>query len=229
MQGFVQGADRQQTTLLPECLDDWIDESNSIRAVDVFVEALDLRDLGFEGVDPAATGRPAYHPSPMLKLYIYGYLNRVQSSRRLEREAGRNVEVMWLTGRLAPDHKTIADFRKDNGPAIKKVYLTKARPTCRFKDQCTTSNERRVKRWEHEHVVEAAQTRLDQNPQAMRVRRETVEHPFATLKMRMGATHFLMKRLPNVATEMALNVLSYNLTRVLNILGIKPLLVAIRA
>src|ERR1700720_1118614 len=121
MQGFVQGADRQQTTLLPECLDDWIDESNSIRAVDVFVEALDLRDLGFEGVDPAATGRPAYHPSPMLKLYIYGYLNRVQSSRRPEREAGRNLEVMWLTGRLAPDHKTIADFRKDNGQAIKKV------------------------------------------------------------------------------------------------------------
>src|SRR6266513_1921020 len=104
MQGFVQGADRQQTTLLPECLDDWVDEGNSIRAVDVFVDALELRDLGFDGVDPAATGRPAYHPSPMLKLYIYGYLNRVQSSRRLE-----------------PDHKTIADFRKDNGPAIRKV------------------------------------------------------------------------------------------------------------
>src|SRR4030081_1305125 len=120
MQGFVQGADRQQTTLLPECLDDWVGESNSTRAVDVFVEALDLRDLGFEGVDPAATGRPAYHPSPMLKLSIYGYLNRVQSSRRLEREAGRNVEVMWLTGRLVPDHKTIADFRKDNGLAISK-------------------------------------------------------------------------------------------------------------
>jgi transposase len=471
MQGFVQGADRQQTTLLPECLDDWIDESNPIRAVDVFVEALDLRDLGFEGVDPAATGRPAYHPSPMLKLYIYGYLNRVQSSRRLEREAGRNVEVMWLTGRLAPDHKTIADFRKDNGPAIKKVcarfvelcrkmgllakasvaidgskfkavnsrdnnftqgkiqrrqkqiedsvarymsqldtadrqtaageepaetvlltktrlkeklakldeevkrlaaiekallaspdkqisltdpdcrsmatsgrgsgmvaynvqsavditnhlivthevtnigtdrsqlatmaqaakaalrsdnlevvadrgyfkgeeilaceqagvavtlpkpqtsgaksagrfgkpdfvylakddvyrcpagqkmriYLTKACRTCPLKDRCTTANERRIKRWEHEHVVEAAQRRLDQNPQAMRVRRETVEHPFATLKMRMGATHFLMKTLPKVATEMALNVLSYNLTRVLNIVGIKALLAAMRA
>src|ERR1019366_8481240 len=115
------GADRQQTTLLPECLDDWVGESNPIRAVDVFVDALELRDLGFGGVDPAATGRPAYHPSPMLKLYIYGYLNRVQSSRRLEREAGRNLEVMWLTGRLVPDHKTIADFRKDNGPAIKKV------------------------------------------------------------------------------------------------------------
>src|ERR1700744_2447717 len=121
MKGFVQEADRQQTTLLPECLDDWVGESNPVRAVDVFVEALDLRDLGFEGVDPAATGRPGYHPSPMLKLYIYGYLNRVQSSRRLEREAGRNLEVMWLTGRLVPDHKTIADFRKDNSPAIKKV------------------------------------------------------------------------------------------------------------
>src|SRR6266851_3575920 len=108
MKGFVQGADRQQTTLLPECLDDWVNESNPVRAVDVFVDALELRDLGFDGVDPAATGRPAYHPSPMLKLYIYGYLNRVQSSRRLEREAGRNLEVMWLTGRLAPDHKTIA-------------------------------------------------------------------------------------------------------------------------
>jgi signal transduction histidine kinase len=88
MKGFVQGADRQQTTLLPECLDDWVGESNPIRAVDVFVDVLELRDLGFDGVDPAATGRPAYHPSPMLKLYIYGYLNRVQSSRRLEREAG---------------------------------------------------------------------------------------------------------------------------------------------
>jgi transposase len=119
--GFVQGLNRQQTTLLPECLDDWIGESNPIRAVDVFVDALELRDLGFDGVDPAAKGRPAYHPSPMLKLYIYGYLNRVQSSRRLEREAGRNLEVMWLTGRLALDHKTIADFRKDNGSAIKKV------------------------------------------------------------------------------------------------------------
>src|SRR3984893_2332916 len=484
MKGFVQGADRQQTTLLPECLDDWVGESNPVRAVDVFVDALELRDLGFDGVDPAATGRPAYHPSPMLKLYIYGYLNRVQSSRRLEREAGRNLEVMWLTGRLVPDHKTIADFRKDNGPAIKQVcarfvelcrkmgllakasvavdgskfkavnsrdnnftegkikrrqkqieesvarymgqldtadrrtaagqdpseavlltktrlkeklakleekvkllaaiekalltspdkqisltdpdcrsmatsgrgsgmvaynvqsavdttnhlivahevtnvgtdrsqlatiaqaakaalrsdnldvvadrgyfkgeeilaceqagvavtlpkpqtssaksagrfgksdfvylakddvyrcpageklahhftadedgqkmriYLPKACRTCPLKDQCTTSNERRVKRWEHEHVVEAAQTRLDQNPQAMRVRRETVEHPFATLKMRMGATHFLMKTLPKVATEMALHVLAYNLTRVTNIVGIKPLLAAILA
>jgi transposase len=484
MKGFVQGADRQQTTLLPECLDDWVDENNPVRAVDVFVDALELRDLGFDGVDAAATGRPAYHPSPMLKLYIYGYLNRVQSSRRLEREAGRNLEVMWLTGRLVPDHKTIADFRKDNGPAIKKVcaqfvalcrkmgllakasvaidgskfkavnsrdnnftkgkmdrrlaqieesvtrylsqldsadrqtsageeptealaarttrlkeklakleeevkrlkaiekqmlaspdqqisftdpdsrsmatsgrgsgmvgynvqtavdttshlivahevtnvgtdrsqlanvanqtkaalhtsnleavadrgyykgeeilaceeagitvtlpkpqtsgakaegrfgkqdfvympaedvyrcpageklkyhftveengqqlrrYWTNSCHTCPIKQQCTTARERRITRWEHEHVLEAVQTRLDNNPQAMRIRRETVEHPFGTLKMRMGATHFLMKTLPKVATEMALHVLAYNLTRVMNIVGVKPLLAAIRA
>src|SRR5215472_200628 len=121
MRRFVEGVDRGQTTLLPECLGDWVEESNPVRAVDVFVEALDLADLGFDGVQPLATGRPAYHPSTLLKLYIYGYLNRVQSSRRLEREAGRNLEVMWLTGRLAPEHKTIADFRKGNGPGIKEV------------------------------------------------------------------------------------------------------------
>ncbi len=121
MKRFIEGEDRSQSTLLPECLEDWVDESNPVRVVDAFVGALDLSDLGFEGVDPAATGRPGYHPSALLKLYIYGYLNRVQSSRRLEREAGRNLEVIWLLQRLAPDDKTIADFRKDNGPAIKKV------------------------------------------------------------------------------------------------------------
>jgi transposase len=118
---FVEGVDRWQATWLPECLEDWVDENNPVRAVDVFVDALNLAELGFGGVQPLATGRPGYHPGVLLKLYIYGYLNRVQSSRRLECEAGRNLEVMWLTGRLAPDHKTIADFRKDNGPAIKKV------------------------------------------------------------------------------------------------------------
>ena len=121
MAGFVEGMDRRQATLLPECLEDWVGENNPVRAVDVFVDALDLANLGFDGVQAQATGRPGYHPAVLLKLYIYGYLNRVQSSRRLECEAGRNLEVMWLTGRLAPDHKTIADFRKDNGPAIKKV------------------------------------------------------------------------------------------------------------
>jgi transposase len=476
MKRFIEGQDRGQSTLFPEYLEDWIEQDNPVRAIDVFVEGLDLAGLEFSGVDPEATGRPAYHPSVLLKLYIYGYLNRVQSSRRLEREAGRNVEVMWLTGRLVPDHKTIADFRKDNGPAIRKVcgrfvalcrelglltqasvaidgskfkavnnrdknftrakmerrlyqieesvdrylsqldtadrqepsealaaktahlkekleklagesqrlkalekemlaspdqqisltdpdsrsmatsgrgsgvvgynvqvavdtehhlivthevtntgsdrsqlakiasqakevlgadhldaiadrgyfngseilaceqaditvtlpkpmtsgakadgrfgkqdfiylptedvyrcpagekltyrftneeegktlrhYWTTACPHCPLKSQCTKAPQRRITRWEHEHVVEAVQRRLDENPQAMRQRRETVEHPFGTIKMRMGATHFLMKRLPKVATEMALHVLAYNLTRVMNIMGIQPLIAA---
>jgi len=478
MRRFVEGVDRGQSTLFPDCLEDWIGEDNPVRVIDVFVDELDLADLGFSGVEAEVTGRPSYHPSALLKLYIYGYLNRVQSSRRLEREASRNVEVMWLTGRLVPDHKTIADFRKDNGPAIRKVcaqfvalcreiglltkasvaidgskfkavnnrdknftrakmerrlaqieesvarylgqldtadlqepsealaakmmhlkeklaklasevqrlraiekamlaspdqqisltdpdsrsmatsgrgsgvvgynvqvavdtehhlivthevtntgsdrsqlaniasqakdvlgadhldavadrgyfnsteilaceqaditvtlpkpmtsgakadgrfgkqdfvflptedvyrcpagekltyrytneeagktlhrYWTTACPRCPLKSQCTTGPERRITRWEHEHLLEAVQKRLDENPQAMRVRRETVEHPFGTLKMRMGATHFLMKRLPKVATEMALHVLAYNLTRVMNIIGVKPLLAAIQ-
>jgi len=409
--------------LLPECLDDFIDESNPVRVIDVFVDALDLAEMGFDGVEPAATGRPSYHPSVLLKLYIYGYLNRVQSSRRLEREAGRNVEVMWLLGRLAPDHKTIADFRKDNGLALRKVcarfvelcremgllatakvtrltekltklkeemgklavyekrvlaspdqqisltdpdsrsmatsgrgsgvvgynvqvavdtehhlivthevtnsgsdraqlanmakqakavlktetleavadrgyfnspeilacheagitvtlpkpltsgakadgrfgkqdfaylpeedvyrcpaadrlsyrytneedgkmlrrYWTTACQSCSLKSQCTPGSERRITRWEHEHLLEAVQQRLDANPQAIRQRRETVEHPFGTMKARMGATHFLTKTLPKVAAEMALSVLAYNLTRVMNIVGIKPLIAAIVA
>lgn len=118
---FIAGVDRTQTTLFPPCMDDWIDEGNPVRVVDAFVDALDLSGLGFEGVAPASTGRPSYHPSVLLKLYIHGYLNRVQSSRCLEREAGRNVELMWLVGRLLPDHTTIADFRRDNGAAIKQV------------------------------------------------------------------------------------------------------------
>ena len=479
MRRFVEGIDREQATLFPECLEDWIDQDNPVRAIDTFVDKLDLCGLGFDGVAPEATGRPSYHPSGLLKLYIYGYLNRVQSSRRLEREAGRNVEVMWLTCRLVPDHKTIADFRKDNGPAIKRVcaqfielcrqigllatssvaidgskfkavntrdknftrnkverrraqleesvarylaqldtadrqepsdelaaktehlkeklvklgsemqrlaameklmlaspdqqisltdpdsrsmatsgrgsgvvgynvqvavdtghhliiahevtnsgsdraqlskiasqakkvlgvekleavadrgyysgpeilachtaaiavtlpkpvtsgieakghfgkqdfrfvakedvyvcpaserlaysfttqdkgmvlrrYRTSACQRCPIKRECTTGKERLISRWEHEHVLEAVQKRLDRNPQAMRQRRETAEHPFATLKTRMGATHFLMKRLPKVATEMALHVLAHNLTRVMNIMGIQPLMAAIQA
>ena len=121
MRRFVEGTAREQTTLFPECLEDWIGEDNPVRVVDIFVDELDLTTLGFDGVAPEVTGRPSYHPSVLLKLYIYGYLNRVQSSRRLEYEAGRNVEVMWLLGRLVPDHKTIADFRKDNVAAIRKV------------------------------------------------------------------------------------------------------------
>lgn len=121
MKRFIQGESRTQSTLLPEMLDDYITEANPVRVVDVFVDELDLGDLGFSGTEPAATGRPSYHPAVLLKLYIYGYLNRIPSSRRLEREAGRNVELMWLTERLTPDHKTISNFRKDNGPAIRNV------------------------------------------------------------------------------------------------------------
>src|ERR1700682_293217 len=121
MKRFIEGEDRTQVALLPECLDDYVDQDNPVRVVEVFVDQLDLGALGFVGVDPAATGRPAYHPAVLLKLYIYGYLNRIQSSRRVEREAQRNVELMWLTGRLMPDFKTIANFRKDTGRAIRNV------------------------------------------------------------------------------------------------------------
>src|SRR5471032_568359 len=129
MHRFIDGEDRMQQTLLPHCLEDYVGEENPVRVIEVFIEELDLAALGFSGMTPAATGRPAYHPSTLLKIYLYGYLNRLQSSRRLEREAQRNIELMWLTGRLAPDFKTIADFRKDNGAAI--------RATCRrFIDLC---------------------------------------------------------------------------------------------
>jgi len=479
MRRFVEGVDRSQSTLFPECLEDWVGEESPVRVIDVFVDELDLSELGFSRAAPKETGRPSYHPAVLLKLYVYGYLNRVQSSRRLEREAGRNVEVMWLTGRLAPDHKTIADFRKDNGPAIRQVcarfielcrrlgllakasvaidgskfkavnnrdrnftaakmkrrmaqieesvarylhqldsadrqepspalttkttrlrekiarlrqemerlaalearmreapdlqvsltdpdsrsmatsgrgsgvvgynvqaavdtrhhlivahdvinvgsdrsqlarmakqakatlqaeslevvadrgyfnsgeilacaeaditvtlpkpmtsnnrvrgrfvkadfryvaaedvyicpagerltyrytneengltlrrYWTTACLDCAIKQRCTTGRERRVARWEHEHLLEEVQRRLDEHPEKMRQRRETVEHPFGTIKARMGATHFLMKRLPNVATEISLHVLAYNLTRVINILGVGPLMTAMRA
>ncbi|RFO94590.1 IS5/IS1182 family transposase, partial [Rhodoferax lacus] len=121
MSRFVEGQDRHQVTLLPECLDDYIAEDNSVRVVDAFISELDMVALGFEGATPAATGRPSYHPAVMLKVYLYGYLNRIASSRRLERECQRNVELMWLTGRLAPDFKTIADFRRYNSAGIRNV------------------------------------------------------------------------------------------------------------
>src|SRR6516165_12559792 len=124
MKRFVEGQDRSQLILLPDCLDDYVGEDNPVRIVDAFIDELDLAVLGFAGVVPEATGRPSYHPVTLLKIYLYGYLNRVQSSRRLEREGQRNVEVVWLTGRLMPDFKTIADFRKDNGPAIRQVCVS---------------------------------------------------------------------------------------------------------
>ena len=119
--GFIQGADRNQGYLLPERIDEYVSEENPVRVIEAFIEELDLARLGFAHIEPNATGRPAYHPATLLKIYLYGYLNRIQSSRRLEQEANRNLELMWLTGRLAPDFKTLADFRADNGVAIRGV------------------------------------------------------------------------------------------------------------
>ena len=479
MKRFVEGEDRRQGLLLPECLDDYVAEDNPVRVVEVFIDELDLGALGFAGVEPAATGRPAYHPSTLLKIYLYGYLNRLQSSRRLEREAQRNIELMWLTGRLAPDFKTIADFRKDNGPAIRAVCgqfielcrrlnlftkaivaidgskfkavnnrdknytvvkvakrmeqvdaslarylaaldqadrqdsdiaearteriadkiaglrrqmqalkameqqvqaapdkqvsltdpdarsmatsgrgtgmvgynvqtavdaehhlivahevtnvghdrtqlepmglkalaatgceqittladrgyfngeqvlacegtgvlpcvpktdtssaaqrgfftrhdfvfdahndhytcpagekLTRSRPrpnrqddmdeyrhltacfTCPLKPKCTPDKLKRFRRWKHEGVMDQMQARLDRMPDAMGIRRQTVEHPFGTLKSWMGSTHFLTKTLDKVRTEMSLHVLAYNLKRMIQILGVGPLIQAIQA
>jgi transposase len=123
MPRYVEGEPRTQSTLFPERIEDYIDEDNPVRAIEAFVDALNLEQLGFQGMIPKETGRPAYHPSTMLKLYIYGYLNRIQSTRRLERETGRNIELMWLLGRLKPDFKTIANFRRNNGKSIRKVCV----------------------------------------------------------------------------------------------------------
>lgn len=476
MKRFIEGEDRGQGTLLPDLLDDYVAEDNPVRVVDVFVDELDLAKLGFRRVQPAKTGRPSYHPAVLLKLYIYGYLNRVQSSRRLEREALRNVELMWLTQRLAPDFKTIANFRKENGKAIRNVCrqfvvlcqqldlfsdavvaidgskfkavnssdrnftdaklkrrmqeieasigrymaeldtadrqepVTKQAKTVRLNDKiaalknqmaslkeieaklqeagetqisltdpdarsmmtrgsgivgynvqtavdakhhliveyevtnngsdrdqlsgmakkaraaigtttltaiadrgyfkgeeilacheagitalvpksktsnakaegrfdradfiydpeknefrcpagqaliwrfaafenglkyhrywssnckecplkakCTPSQQRRVTRWEHQDVLDDMQRRLDQHPDAMRIRRSSVEHPYGTIKSWMGATHFLTKGLERVNTEMGLHVLAYNFRRLLVVLGIENMLAAIRA
>lgn len=475
---FIEGEDRGQLALIPTNLEECIEENNPVRVVDAFIDELDLGALGFTGVVPAATGRPSYHPTTLLKLYLYGYLNRIQSSRRLEREAKRNIEVMWLTQRLAPDFKTIADFRKDNGAAIQSVcarfveicadlglfrhavaaidgakfkavnsrdrnftrgklkrrmeqivesidrylkaldaadlqegeradekvarltskiaamrvrlaelkaieqqvhdapdrqismtdpdaramatsmrgagvvgynvqaavdaehhlivahevtnvvidktllapmaakakqamrtekleafadrgyfssdqllecdkigvtpyvpkprtsnaraagrfdkedfdyvpeqnayrcpagttlpfrftdvyegrnvliYFTNECGSCPLKSRCTTGKERRVRRWEHEHVVDATRNRLDAKPDAMTLRRRTVEHLFGTLKTWMGHTHFLTKGLPNVSTEMSLCVLAYNLKRMISMLGVGPLIASVRA
>lgn len=233
-------------------------KTNPARVVDAYVDQLDLRD--FDRARPADTGRPGYHPATLLKIYLYGYLNRIQSSRRLEREAQRNVELMWLTGRLAPDFKTIADFRRDNGASIRfakddftfnaadntyrcpagealtyrftsvehdlklDVYWTTKCLECPIRARCTTGDIRRIKRWEKESVVDAMLQRLEAAPDSMNVRRRTVEHPFGTLKSWMGATHFLTKGIDNVATEMSLNVLAYNLKRMMAIMGVRPLI-----
>jgi transposase len=474
---YVEGQDRTQSVLFPERLDDWIHEDSTVRVIDVFVDELDLRKLGVERADPAATGRPGFSPATLLKIYVYGYLNRVQSSRRLETEAQRNLELIWLTGRLAPDFKTIADFRRDNGQAIRKVckefvllcrrmklftdgivaidgskfkavnnrdknftdrklqarieqledsierylveldradrdatavlpgriahlkdkiakvkqqmqeletvgqqmkasedgqisltdpdarsmatsgrgtgtvgynvqaavdakhhlivahevtnvghdrgqlagmaklakeaagedelialadrgyyegyeileceragvaaivpkpmtsnnladglfdkrdfvydaksdqyrcpagriaiyrftaeeagktlhkYWTSDCPQCAMKARCTKGKYRRIARWEHEDVLDVVQRRLEGAPEAMKLRRQTVEHVFGTLKAWMGPSHFLTKTLPRVRTEMSLQVLAYNLKRAIKILGTGQLMAAMK-
>jgi transposase len=479
MKRFVEGEDRNQSTLFPERLDEYIAEDNPVRVIDVFVDELDLADLGFERVVPQVTGRPGYHPATLLKIYVYGYLNRIQSSRRLERETQRNVELMWLTERLMPDFKTIADFRKDNGKAIRRVcrefielcramgffaqaivaidgskfkavnskdrndtrasmkrriakveqhidhYLSqldvadKEEPSvremkvpelkekiaslqarirdlkkregqllahpdkqlsetdpdarlmkkggmgsqmsynvqtvvdtehkliiahevtnapvdrgqlstmatlaqealqvreltvladkgyykgeemqachlagikalvpktqtsgntaaglfekedfcydedldqyrcpagevlsrrhstvergmtmhgyytstlvcqaCTLRAKCTRGKARRIKRWEHEGVLDVMEEQLQRTPDAMAIRSCTVEHPFGTIKAWMGYSHFLMRQLKNVRTEMSLHVLAYNLRRMISIMGVMPLMEALRA
>lgn len=477
MSRFIDEADRSQGILLPEALDEYVCDENPVRVIDAFVGALDLASLGFEGVEPQATGRPSYHPATLLKIYLYGYLNRIHSTRRLEREARRNLELMWLVGRLAPDFKTLADFRAQNTAAIKNVcrefivlcrrwnlfseamvaidgskfkavnhrdqnftsgkmktritlieqsiaeyleqlnrmdrqetpsthgrkarlkeriatlrdemnrvealkariekspdgqisltdpdarsmasqgkgtgvvgynvqtavetqhhlivahevtnvgsdrhqlkrmseqarealgsqeltaladrgyysgeeikacddagivplvpkvltsnskaegrydksdfvyeperdafrcpageyatrrftsiekgmviykYWSSACPRCALNTKCTTSDYRRISRWEHEAVLDKMQVRLDANPEAMQIRRRTVEHPFGTIKAWMGATHFLCRRLPKVSAEMSLHVLAYNLKRVMKIMGTGTMIEALR-
>jgi transposase len=374
MARFVEGDDRSQVALLPECLDDFVAEDNPVRVIDAFIDELDLVALGFDGLTPASTGRPGYHPSVLLKIYIYGYLNQIQSSRRLERECQRNVELMWLTGRLAPDFKTIADFRRDNGKGIRNVcrrfvvlcrdlklfsqamvaidsskfkavnsrdrnftptkidkrqqqieesiqrYLDtletadRTQPaeleakTERLQDKIKTLREqmRRMDRIKNRltrepgaqlsltdrdarsmmsqakgtgmvgynvqaaveakhHLIVAHEVtnvgsdRAQLNKMAlaareamnkaklhvvadrgyynspelkacddMTLRRRTIEHVFGTFKHWMGSTHFLMRRLPNVSTEMSLHVLAYNLKRVISVLGIAKTMKAMK-
>jgi transposase len=478
MSGFIDEADRNQGTLLPEHVDEYVSDENPVRVIDAFIGELDLAKLGFEGTEPKSTGRPGYHPATMLKIYLYGYLNRIQSSRRLEQEARRNLELMWLVGRLAPDFKTLADFRAQNAAAIKNVcrefivlcrrwglfteatvaidgskfkavnhrdrnftsgkmktrmamieqsiaeYLTQldrmdrketpsaprqvarlkerittlkqemrrlrglksrmeaapdgqvslvdpdarsmasqgkgtgivgynvqtavdtknhlivthevtnvgsdrqqlkkmaeaarealgkekltaiadrgyyngeqikacedagivplipksftstsradgrfdksdfvyvrrrdayrcpageyairrftsiergmaiykywssACPRCALRAKCTTSEYRRIGRWEHEQVLDRMQARLERDPSRMQLRRQTAEHPFGTIKSWMGATHFLCRTLPKVSAEMSLHVLAYNLKRVMRIMGTGALMEALRA
>lgn len=209
MKRFVEGQSRTQGALLPESLDDFVAEANPVRVIDVFVDELDLRKLGFTGVDPATTGRPAYHPAVLLKLYIYGYLNRIQSSRRLEREAQRNLELMWLLGRLTPDFKTIANFRKDNPKGIRGVcrqFVVLCRELGLFaeavvaidgskfkavnnRDRNFTSAKLQRRMQEIESSIERYLVEMDsadrQEPAVARAKKERLADKITTLKARM--------------------------------------------
>ncbi len=244
MTRFIEGENRFQATLLPQRLDEYIADDNPVRVIEAFVNRLDLKDLGFERAESSEMGRPAYDARVMLKIYVYGYMNRLNTTRVLGQETHRNVDLLWLTGWLKPDHKTIGEFRRKNRKAIRRVctefvglcrelkllvYRTFKCPGCPLKAQCTTGKDRRIERWEHEQVLEDAADNLRKNAGAMRLRKQIVEHPYGTIKHRMGATHFVMKRLPNVQAKMSLHVLAYNLKRVINIVGVPTLMAQLQA
>ena len=211
MKRFVEGEDRRQGVLLPEYLDDFVAEENQVRVIEAFVDELDLQGLGFEGVVPEATGRPAYHPATMLKIYVYGYVNQIASSRRLERETRRNVELMWLTGRLAPDFKTIADFRKDNGAAIRatcRQFVALCRKLNLFTEamvaidgsrfKAVNSRDRSFSRGSIERRIEQVEASIERYLSALetadRQEGELAEAKSARLKDKIGALRERMRK-----------------------------------
>lgn len=199
MAGFIEGVDRGQSVLFPDRLDEWIGEDSLVRVVDLFVEDLDLQRLGFARSTPARTGRPGYHPAVLLKLFIYGYLSRIPSSRRLEREAGRNVEVMWLTGKLMPDHKTIADFRRDNGAGIRKVcaqFVELCRRIGTLKGDCVAIDGSKFKAVNNRDITEMV--RIDRQEEG-EVRAGKVEH----LSRRYGRIRQEIARLKEMGQALA--------------------------
>jgi transposase len=219
MSRFIEGADRSQSVLFPESLDEWITEDNPVRVVDAFVDELDLAELGFGRAEPAETGRPAYHPATLLKIYIYGYLNRIQSSRRLEREAQRNVELIWLTGRLMPDFKTIADFRKDNGQAIRKVcaqFVVLCRDMKLFTEAMVAVDSSKFKAVNHrdrnftkhkikvriEHLEEAVQEYLKELDRADRQPASVLASRVENLKQRMVTVKAHIRQLGKIGRQM---------------------------
>jgi Transposase DDE domain len=230
MTRFVVGEDRSQSTLFPERLEDYLSEDNPVRAIDVFVDELDLAKLGFvadrgyysgeEIVACEQAGITVYLPKPMTS----GLLAKGRFGKQDFVYVAADDVYLCPSGEKLTYHYT----NEEDGKTVRR-YWTNACQGCAMKDQCTTGKERRISRWEHEAVLEAVQARLDWNPGKMRVRRQTVEHPFGTIKSWMGATHFQMKTLKHVSTEMALHVLAYNMKRVISILGVGGLMEAIRA
>src|ERR1700691_3351267 len=219
MSRFIEGEARTQSLLFPEQLDDWVAEDNPVRVIDAFVEELGLKELGFEGAVPAETGRPGYHPATLLKIYIYGYLNRIQSSRRLEREAQRNVEVVWLTGRLMPDFKTIADFRKDNGSAIRKVcvhFVELCREMRLFTDAVVAIDGSKFKAVNNrdrnftqqkiksrmEHLDKAVKQYLDDLDRADRVPNSVPEARVSHLKEKIATIKLKMRQLTKIKEQL---------------------------